>query len=192
MPEQVETPEGGCDPMGSPHWSKLLAGPVDLWREEPTPEQYVQFSPTPQYDKDINKLEHVQQRTTKMAERLEHFPYQRGIGLLQPGEGMALRGTQEQAPSTYEEAIDGARFFTVVCGRRMGDNRNNLKEVRFRLDIKENFFTMRTDRHWPMLSGKTAQSIFGGFQNLNKALCFGLVTSRGPFQSEFSYDLTIL
>ncbi|GAB0206075.1 AN1-type zinc finger protein 5-like [Grus japonensis] len=35
-PEQVETPEGGCDPVGSPHWSKLLAGPVALWREEPT------------------------------------------------------------------------------------------------------------------------------------------------------------
>jgi len=22
-------PEGGCDPVGSPHWSKLLAGPVE-------------------------------------------------------------------------------------------------------------------------------------------------------------------
>ncbi|GAB0179482.1 AN1-type zinc finger protein 5-like [Grus japonensis] len=39
MPEQVEAPKGGCDPMGSPCWSKLLAGPVDLWREEPMPEQ---------------------------------------------------------------------------------------------------------------------------------------------------------
>ncbi|GAB0207481.1 AN1-type zinc finger protein 5-like [Grus japonensis] len=38
-PEQVEAPEGGYDPMGSPHWSKLLAGPVDLWRKEPTLEQ---------------------------------------------------------------------------------------------------------------------------------------------------------
>ncbi|GAB0209117.1 AN1-type zinc finger protein 5-like [Grus japonensis] len=37
--EQVETPEGGCDPVGSPRWSKLLAGPVDLWKEEPTLEQ---------------------------------------------------------------------------------------------------------------------------------------------------------
>ncbi|GAB0181326.1 AN1-type zinc finger protein 5-like [Grus japonensis] len=37
--EQVETPEGGCDPMGSPCWSKLLTGPVALWREEPTLEQ---------------------------------------------------------------------------------------------------------------------------------------------------------
>ncbi|GAB0209971.1 AN1-type zinc finger protein 5-like [Grus japonensis] len=39
MPEQVDVPEGGCDPVGSPCWSKLLAGPVDPWREEPTLEQ---------------------------------------------------------------------------------------------------------------------------------------------------------
>ncbi|GAB0182572.1 AN1-type zinc finger protein 5-like [Grus japonensis] len=38
-PEQVEAPEGGCDPVGSPRWSKLLAGPVDPWREEPRLEQ---------------------------------------------------------------------------------------------------------------------------------------------------------
>ncbi|GAB0208933.1 mitochondrial enolase superfamily member 1 [Grus japonensis] len=36
--ERVEAPEGGCDPMGSPCWSKFLAGPVDQWREEPMPE----------------------------------------------------------------------------------------------------------------------------------------------------------
>ncbi|GAB0204626.1 AN1-type zinc finger protein 5-like [Grus japonensis] len=29
MPEQVDVPKGDCDPMGSPHWSRLLAGPVD-------------------------------------------------------------------------------------------------------------------------------------------------------------------
>ncbi|CAM9379902.1 unnamed protein product, partial [Bubo scandiacus] len=32
-------PEGGCDPVGSPCWSRLLAGPVAPWREEPTLEQ---------------------------------------------------------------------------------------------------------------------------------------------------------
>jgi len=31
--------KGGCGPVGSPCWSRLLAGPVDPWREEPTPEQ---------------------------------------------------------------------------------------------------------------------------------------------------------
>ena len=29
-------PKGRCDPVGSPRWSRLLAGPVDPWREEPT------------------------------------------------------------------------------------------------------------------------------------------------------------
>ena len=32
-------PEGSCEPMGSPRWSRLLPGPVEPWREEPTPEQ---------------------------------------------------------------------------------------------------------------------------------------------------------
>jgi len=32
-------PEGGCDPMGSPRWNRLLPGPADPWREEPTLEQ---------------------------------------------------------------------------------------------------------------------------------------------------------
>jgi len=32
-------PEGGCHPMGSPRWSRLLAGPGDPWREEHTLEQ---------------------------------------------------------------------------------------------------------------------------------------------------------
>ncbi|GAB0185838.1 AN1-type zinc finger protein 5-like [Grus japonensis] len=37
--EQVEVPEGGCDPMGSLHWSRLLAGPMDPWKEVPMLEQ---------------------------------------------------------------------------------------------------------------------------------------------------------
>jgi len=35
----VDAPKGGCDSMESLCWSRLLAGPVDLGREEPTPEQ---------------------------------------------------------------------------------------------------------------------------------------------------------
>ncbi|GAB0178094.1 epimerase family protein SDR39U1 [Grus japonensis] len=38
-PEHVKAPEGGCDPVGSPRWTKLLAGPVAPWREEPMLEQ---------------------------------------------------------------------------------------------------------------------------------------------------------
>jgi len=32
-------PEARCDLAGSPRWSRLLAGPADSWREEPTLEQ---------------------------------------------------------------------------------------------------------------------------------------------------------
>ncbi|GAB0208773.1 proline-rich protein 22-like [Grus japonensis] len=53
MLEQGEAPEGGCGPVGSPRWSKLLAGAVDQWREEPTPEQELLTLPkellTPDY-----------------------------------------------------------------------------------------------------------------------------------------------
>jgi len=38
-PKQVDVPEGGCDPVGSLGWSRLWAGPLDPWREEPTLEQ---------------------------------------------------------------------------------------------------------------------------------------------------------
>jgi len=38
-PEQVDVSKGSCDPVGSPRWSRLLAGPVDPWREEPMLEQ---------------------------------------------------------------------------------------------------------------------------------------------------------
>ncbi|OPJ73482.1 hypothetical protein AV530_005823 [Patagioenas fasciata monilis] len=37
--EQVDTPERGCDTMETPCWSKILAGPLDPWRDEPTLEQ---------------------------------------------------------------------------------------------------------------------------------------------------------
>ncbi|PKU39486.1 hypothetical protein llap_10218 [Limosa lapponica baueri] len=37
-PEKVYA-QGCCDPVGSLHWSRLLAELVDLWREEPNLEQ---------------------------------------------------------------------------------------------------------------------------------------------------------
>jgi len=39
MPEQVDVPEEGCEPMDSLCWSRHLAGTVDLWRKEPTLEE---------------------------------------------------------------------------------------------------------------------------------------------------------
>lgn len=59
-----------------------------------------------------------------------------------------------------QDAIDAVRLLTVVFGRRMGENRNNLKEMRFRLDIRQASFSV-THRHWLMLSGKVDCSLSG-------------------------------
>lgn len=38
--EQVSFSKEGCDPVGSLYWSKVLAGPVASWKEEPMLDQF--------------------------------------------------------------------------------------------------------------------------------------------------------
>ncbi|KAK4814164.1 hypothetical protein QYF61_009982 [Mycteria americana] len=75
-----------------------------------------------------------------------------GVGVVQPGEER-LRGDLTAAfqylKGAYKKAGEG--LFTRACSDRTRGNGFKLKEGRFRLDIRKNFFTMRVVRHWNRL-----------------------------------------
>jgi len=46
---------------------------------------------------------------------------------------------------------DGDRFFSRACGNRIRGNSFKLNESRFRLDIRQKYFTVRVVKHWNRL-----------------------------------------
>ncbi|KAK4828547.1 hypothetical protein QYF61_027516 [Mycteria americana] len=127
----------------------------------------------PQHKKDMDLLERVQRRATKMIRGLEHLFYEDRLRELElfslekrrrrlekagekekageTGEGEGW-GDLEKAGETggYKKAGEG--FFTRACSDRTRGNGFKLKEGRFRLDIRKEFFTMKVVSHWNRLS----------------------------------------
>jgi len=60
-----------------------------------------------------------------------------------------LRAAFQYLKGAYRK--DGEGLFTRGCSDRTRGNGSKLKEVRFRLDIRKKFFTMRVVRHWDRL-----------------------------------------
>jgi len=110
---------------------------------------------SPQRRKDMDLLERVHRRATKMIRRMEHLFYeerQRELGLFSL-EKRRLPGHLITAFQYLKGAYrkDGENIFSKARCERTRSNGFKLREGRFRSDIRTKFFTVRVARHWNRL-----------------------------------------
>ncbi|KAK4818784.1 LOW QUALITY PROTEIN: hypothetical protein QYF61_019130 [Mycteria americana] len=116
----------------------------------------------PQHKKDMDLLEWVQRRATKMITGLEQLSCEDGLRELRLFRlekrklWEHLRAAFQYLKGAYRK--DGEGLLIRDCSDRTRGNGFKLKVGKLRLDIRNKFFTMRMVRHWNRLPREAADA----------------------------------